>query len=712
VETRANYALIGLFTLTVIAGAFGFVWWFAGSQSAGERASYRVVFSGSVSGLSTGSIVLFNGLRVGEVTDVSLLPEDPRRVVAVVQVAPTTPVRTDTRARLEYQGLTGVASVQLNGGEPGSQPLLGSPGQPPTLFADRSDFQDVLETVQRLGRRVDDVIGRAERLIVDNEGSVGRTFRNVETFTQALSANSEGVGRFLGSVGNAADKIASLSVRLEAFTTDAEAVIRAVDPQRVSRILGNVDSVTETLGANREGIGEAVQNVVALSRRLGETAGKLDAALTGVATLATDASGVAKAVDPAKLGRSLDNLDRFTTALAANDQRLTRIIANVEGITDTVGAGRKQIADTLESVASLSQRLNQAAPRLEASLTSLQTLASDASAVAKAVDPAKLGRSVDNFDRFTTALAANDQRLTRIVTNVEGITDTVSAGRKQIADTLENVASLSVRLNQAAPRVEAAVASLQTFATDASALAKGLDAGKIGRSVDNVERFTTALAASDKGFTRIVSNIESVTDTVAASRQQVTDSLQNVASLTGRLNESAPKLDAALGGVADLTKAIDPARINRSFENVERFTSVLASNDKEINKIFNETAALTTKLNGSAGRLDRVLAGAEGFLGGGAGGIGGEGGRSVIADFGAASRAVQSAASNLDRRITELSAGLNRFTGPGLRELEALTADGRRSLGEVNRLVRSLERNPAQVITGGRPQIPEFQGRR
>jgi len=66
-ETRANYVVTGAFTLAVIAGVFSFIFWFHNSGSGGERASYRVVFTGSVSGLRSGGSVLFNGIRVGEV---------------------------------------------------------------------------------------------------------------------------------------------------------------------------------------------------------------------------------------------------------------------------------------------------------------------------------------------------------------------------------------------------------------------------------------------------------------------------------------------------------------------------------------------------------------------------------------------------------------------------------------------------------------------
>jgi phospholipid/cholesterol/gamma-HCH transport system substrate-binding protein len=76
-ETRANYALIGLFTLAIIAAAFGFVMWFSGAEKPGGRNTYKIVFTGSVSGLSVGGWVLFNGVRVGEVSKIDLMPQDP-----------------------------------------------------------------------------------------------------------------------------------------------------------------------------------------------------------------------------------------------------------------------------------------------------------------------------------------------------------------------------------------------------------------------------------------------------------------------------------------------------------------------------------------------------------------------------------------------------------------------------------------------------------
>ena len=124
-ETRANFVVIGAFTLAVIAGAFLFVLWMAGYGGASNLARYRIVFQGSVSGLARGGVVLFNGLRVGEVKSVDFLRNDPSRVAAEVEIDNGIPVRADTLVRLEMQGLTGASAIALTGGAPDAKPVVG-----------------------------------------------------------------------------------------------------------------------------------------------------------------------------------------------------------------------------------------------------------------------------------------------------------------------------------------------------------------------------------------------------------------------------------------------------------------------------------------------------------------------------------------------------------------------------------------------------------
>ena len=120
-ETRANYVLIGSFTLAVIAAAFGFVLLFQSLHTTKARSPIRIVFEGPASGLRNGGSVNFNGIRIGEVISVKL--DNPRRVVALAMVENNAPIRKDTLVGLEFQGLTGVAAISLKGGEEAAPPV-------------------------------------------------------------------------------------------------------------------------------------------------------------------------------------------------------------------------------------------------------------------------------------------------------------------------------------------------------------------------------------------------------------------------------------------------------------------------------------------------------------------------------------------------------------------------------------------------------------
>jgi phospholipid/cholesterol/gamma-HCH transport system substrate-binding protein len=441
-ETRANYSLIGLFTLAVLAATFGFIYWIGGRDGSARGEPLRVVFSGSVQGLSRGSNVLFNGIRVGEVTDLRFLPDDPKRVVATISVDKFTPIKADTRARLEYQGLTGVASVGLSGGDSAAMALAPAPGQPlAVIYAERSDFQDILETVRDLSRKVDDTLTRVNRVVEEAEGPITRTVRNVEKFSQALEQNSGGVGGFLASVSSAADKIGPLAARLEVTVANADNFLKAFEPDRVSRILNNTENFTRALGDNKSNLDQIFKEASVFSRQL--------------------------------------------------------------------------------------------------SLTTV-------------------------------------------------------------------------------------------------------------------------------------------------------------------------RLDSVLMDASNVLKAVDAQKVTRALEGVEKFAAALEKNTPSVDKTLSEAASLTEKLNRSADRIDGVLKAAEGFLGSATG----EEGTATFASIGEAARSIRALADNLDRRTADITSGINRFTGTGLREYEALASESRRTLGEVNRTLKNIERNPQQLIFGGKPSIPEYKGQR
>ena len=228
-ETKANYVVTGLFTIAVIIGTFGFVFWFQHNGGDSERTAYRLVFDGSVSGLRTGASVTFNGIRVGEVAALALDTHDPRKVVAVLELDRTVPVRADTKAGLAFQGLTGLAEVSLAGGAADAAPLAASAGEPPTLYADAGASADVTQQAR-------DVLSRIDSMVAANEVALHASLHNIETVTTTLADNSQrlekvmaglenltGDGTGKGQIGQAAESIRRLADDLDKQTTEISA---------------------------------------------------------------------------------------------------------------------------------------------------------------------------------------------------------------------------------------------------------------------------------------------------------------------------------------------------------------------------------------------------------------------------------------------------------------------------------------------------------
>src|SRR5260221_2537771 len=211
-ETRANFVLIGTFTLAVIAAAFGFILWFQNLHSTKQRSPLRIVFEGSASGLRNGGSVNFNGIRVGEVISVKL--DNPRRVVALTMVENIAPIRKDTLVGLEFQGLTGVAAISLKGGDEAAPSVPLDQDGVPVLTADPASLQDVTESIRATLQNIN-------RIVADNQESVKNSLRNLETFTGALARNSEKIDNVMLKVDGVMLKADNLMLGLNTIAGGA-----------------------------------------------------------------------------------------------------------------------------------------------------------------------------------------------------------------------------------------------------------------------------------------------------------------------------------------------------------------------------------------------------------------------------------------------------------------------------------------------------------
>ncbi|MCX7341320.1 MAG: MlaD family protein [Hyphomicrobiales bacterium] len=350
-ETRANYALIGLFTLAVLGAAFGFVSWFSGLGGGADRREIRIVFSGSVTGLTRGSNVLFNGFRVGEVKDIQLFPDDPRSIFAIAEVANNTPIREDTRARIESQGLAGVVAIQLLGGKVDAPPLQAKAGQPqPTIIAERSEVQDLLETVRNVARRTDDLFERIGKLVDDNDKSIANTIKNVEKFSAALGNNSEGISKMLASISAAAERVGPLATQLEEFSRDLSGIAKRIDIGKINRSVDNIDTFTSALAGGSGDVTRTIQSVAGLTDKLNRAADQVEGVLKGAQAFLGSAGGgegqgaFADVGAAARSIRSLaDNLDKRTAEITTGISRFTG--PGLRDIEALASDGRKTLND-------------------------------------------------------------------------------------------------------------------------------------------------------------------------------------------------------------------------------------------------------------------------------------------------------------------------------------------------------------------------------
>jgi phospholipid/cholesterol/gamma-HCH transport system substrate-binding protein len=230
-----------------------------------------VLFSTSVSGLRTGSAVLFNGIRVGDVTDLRLNADNPNQVAATISVDKNVKVRPDTRAGIEFQGLTGIAAIALNGGSPGEPALNGLSNPPPALVASPAASQDIAQ-----GAR--DVLQRMDDFIEENRPAFKSTLKNLDTFSGALARNSArldtilaGMQNFMGGadgkggdINDAAKSIRELSDRLSKLADNLD--------KRTASITDGINDLTAT----------GTKQINAVSRDLQRTLGTIDRTVNNI----------------------------------------------------------------------------------------------------------------------------------------------------------------------------------------------------------------------------------------------------------------------------------------------------------------------------------------------------------------------------------------------------------------------------------------------
>lgn len=257
-ETRAHHILIGLFTVLTAVAALLFALWM--SYAAGQRdyQPYRILFERSVNGLSVGSKVQYNGIEVGDVTELSLNPDDPRQVITLIRVYEDTPIKVDTRAKLAFASITGSMSVQLYGGTPESQRLLAqSSDDTPFIQADPSPIATLFDEGEEMVENLNAILQSVNELFDDNNREqAGNILTNIAQITEMIASQQSALDENMALFGDVSRQASTTLESIESLSLEANRLLS----QEGQQVMRSAESASRNVASAAQRIEQLVND--------------------------------------------------------------------------------------------------------------------------------------------------------------------------------------------------------------------------------------------------------------------------------------------------------------------------------------------------------------------------------------------------------------------------------------------------------------------
>ena len=271
-ETRASYVMVGSFVVICVVGLFVALAWVAGSQYREEYTYYRTYFNGPVTGLGKGTIVRYNGIDTGRVTELAFDQTNPKLVIVTLEIDPTLRLHVDSIASMESQGLTGATYLEITGGTANSPMLEAEPGQeypvipsrPSTLQQLTQSGPELVANLNIAGQRFSDLLSE------ENRNAISETLQHLRATTSLIDDHAEDLDETLASMRAATDSLnrtlsnvdhslATVNQAVGSFQTAAETANVTVQKvgqlsDQANKLVGDTDKIV-----NGQGIAQFTQ---------------------------------------------------------------------------------------------------------------------------------------------------------------------------------------------------------------------------------------------------------------------------------------------------------------------------------------------------------------------------------------------------------------------------------------------------------------------
>ncbi|HEY0629597.1 MAG TPA: MlaD family protein [Sphingomicrobium sp.] len=307
-ETRSNYVLVGSVTLALLIGLLIFIVWLAGLSNKATKC-FDIYFSQGVGGLNRGSSVNFQGVPVGQIEKISLLPDRPEFVWVRIEVDGETPILQGTTAQIRGVGFTGVSEIALEGAVKGARPLvqLGPQGCP-VIPASSGGLGALLNSAPELIDRIQRLTERLTELLSDrNQNAISDILENVEKTTDVLAQRAPALADAIGDARIAARQAGIAAARWGEVANSTNKLIQEQGQpaaEDLRRSIASVQSAADNLDAMiadaRPGVQNLSKNTLPEVNRLVRDLRDLTTSLEGV-TQRVEEGGIGGALGPPKL---------------------------------------------------------------------------------------------------------------------------------------------------------------------------------------------------------------------------------------------------------------------------------------------------------------------------------------------------------------------------------------------------------------------------
>lgn len=558
-ETRANYILIGVFTLLAILGTLGFFIWLASVQVNKQYQNYGILFD-DVSGLDASGDVLFNGISVGRVIGLRIDDNDPAKVFTTIEIEADIPVRSDTVAQLQSQGVTGVSYISLSGGTPQAAPLAVNDDGVMIIPSRRS-------TVQTLVQEAPDLLIEATKLMEqfqklagpENQEYVTNILRNLDASSGRLDEAINDFSEITGTVREATSHITQFTERLDAIGATVATTLEQADSTLIAATSA-FESADTALAGSADAIAKAEGTFDQARQILDEDVPRILAQLSDAATSTNSAIADLQA----RSGATLDGFSETATLLNARLAELEQTLAEA----NTAFIAVTEASDGFDNLVEGDGTAMVAEARL-------------------VLDDAK--RAITTIETVVT----NDVPV--IMTDIR---TGVARANKAVEDVAANLTNATDQLDPMAEAAQEAIASANALFGRAQSSLATLDTtlttaqGTLGSAQTSFDAATNVL---DTDLGPMVADIRSASDQIT---QAVTEVSRDVPEIAAELRALIARSDAVVGQIQRAVSQSAPA--------VDSFAS---RGLPEITRLAADARSLLKTLSDISRKIDRDPAG-------------------------------------------------------------------------------------------------------